>query len=318
MKLKGKYERTLQHYLDSKSTLISIEAFLQDYASGMPTRFSHKQIKKYSNNFSHKLGQRGFGSVFKAKLPNNCIVAVKILDETEQSEVQFMNEVQTMGKIHQQNLVCIMGFCFEQSRRALIYEFMENGSLDKYMHCNIKEGLQRLSWNQFNEIAVGSASGIAYLHEECRSRILHCYAPPEMWWNNYGPVTEKSDVYSFGMVVLEMDGERRNYDRNMSKSSEMYFLEWAYLHLVVQASDVIGSSKWHTCEREQEENIARRMELVGLWCIQYTPSRWPSTRNVIEMLKGYVSIDIPPLPFNANVLHPAGFRDNQIDACDVS
>ncbi|XXG72253.1 hypothetical protein AAC387_Pa07g1395 [Persea americana] len=72
------------------------------------------------------------------------------------------------------------------------------------------------------------------------------------------------------------------------------------------------------CEGEQEENIARRMELVGLWCIQYTPFRRPPMRNVIEMLKGNVSIDIPPLPFNANVLQPAGFRDYHIDARDVS
>lgn len=258
----------------------SIERFLQDYASGMPTRLSYKKIKKYSDNFSQEIGQGGFGSVFKAKLPNNCIVAVKILDETEQSETQFMNEVQTVGQIHHQNLVRLLGFCFEQSSRALIYEFMENGSLNKYIHRNIDDGMQRLSWNQLSEIALGTASGMAYLHEECRSRILHCdikphnilldekfqpkvsdfglaqmvnrenshisltrglgtpgYAPPEMWFKKCGPVTLKSDVYSFGMVVLEMVGERRNYDGNMSKSSEKYFPEWAYLHHVAQASD---------------------------------------------------------------------------------
>ncbi|XXG72272.1 hypothetical protein AAC387_Pa07g1409 [Persea americana] len=226
MELRGKDEQALRHYLESRTTPTSIETFLQDYASGMPTRFSYKQIKKYSNNFCHKLGQGGFGSVFKAELPNICTVAVKILDENEQS-----------------------------------------------------------------------------------------YAPPEMWWKSYGPVSEKSDVYSFGMVLLEMVGERRNFNDNMSRSSEIYFPEWVYSHHVVHRSNS-GGSKWHKCEGEEEENITRRMELVGLWCIQYSPSRRPSMRNVINMLQGDVAIDIPPLPFKANVLHHADIKHNSTDNCD--
>ncbi|XXG72271.1 hypothetical protein AAC387_Pa07g1409 [Persea americana] len=358
MELRGKDEQALRHYLESRTTPTSIETFLQDYASGMPTRFSYKQIKKYSNNFCHKLGQGGFGSVFKAELPNICTVAVKILDENEQSEIQFINEVQSIGQIHHQHLVRLLGFCFEQSRRALIYEFMENGSLDKYIHPNADDNQQKLSWTQLHEIALGIARGIAYLHEECRSKILHCdikphnilldakfqpkvsdfglaqmvnrennqislmrgrgtpgYAPPEMWWKSYGPVSEKSDVYSFGMVLLEMVGERRNFNDNMSRSSEIYFPEWVYSHHVVHRSNS-GGSKWHKCEGEEEENITRRMELVGLWCIQYSPSRRPSMRNVINMLQGDVAIDIPPLPFKANVLHHADIKHNSTDNCD--
>lgn len=358
MELRGKDEQALRHHLDSRTTTTSIETFLQDYASGMPTRFSYKQIKKYSNNFHHKLGQGGFGSVFKAELPNNCTVAIKILDENEQSEIQFLNEVQSIGQIHHQHLVRLLGFCFEKSRRALIYEFMENGSLEKYIHPKAQDNQQRLSWNQLHDIALGTARGIAYLHEECRSRILHCdikphnilldekfqpkvsdfglaqminrennqislmrgrgtpgYAPPEMWWKSYGPVSEKSDVYSFGMVLLEMAGERRNFNDNMSRSSETYFPEWVYSHHVVQGSNG-GGSKWHKCEGEEEENIARRMELVGLWCIQYSPSRRPTMRNVINMLQGDVSIDIPPLPFKGNALQHAAINYNPTDNCD--
>ncbi|KAL5982669.1 hypothetical protein ACLOJK_016745 [Asimina triloba] len=343
--LGGQDEQALRRYLATKN--ISIEAFLQDYANGVPMRFSYRKIKRYTENFSHKLGQGGFGSVFKARLPNGSIVAVKLLDETAHSGAQFLNEVRTVGQIHHNHLVRLVGFCFDQSRRALIYEYMENGSLDKYIHKKRNGMQQKLSWSQLHDIALGTARGVAYLHEECRSRILHCdikphnilldknfqpkvadfglaqmvnrenshisltggrgtpgYAPPEMWFKNYGPVTEKSDVYSYGMVVLEMVGERRNFEES-SKSSETYFPEWVYVHHVAQ-QDGDGSSgagsKWHECNSQEEQRIARTMELVGLWCIQFSPARRPTMRKVIEMLEGNVTIDIPPVPFDRNLM----------------
>ncbi|KAG9457301.1 hypothetical protein H6P81_001809 [Aristolochia fimbriata] len=365
---RGQDEQALRRYLDNKNIPASIETFLENYAYGMPTRFSYKQIKRYSNNFSDKLGQGGFGSVFKATLPNGGIVAVKLLDETEQSETQFLNEVRTVGQIHHNNLVRLLGFCFQKSKRALVYEFMENGSLEKYIHRKNKPPSERLNWNQLYDIALGTARGIAYLHEECRSRILHCdikphnilldkkfqpkvsdfglaqlmnrehshvtlsggrgtpgYAPPEMWWKNYGPITEKSDVYSFGMVILEMVGGRRNFDADASKASEMYFPEWVYRHHVLHNGDGSASSnnsssssssssnnnssegnrftgsKWNMCEGEEEEEMARKMELVGLWCIQFSPGKRPSMRKVVEMLEGIVGIEAPPVPFDATI-----------------
>ncbi|KAF5207029.1 Receptor-like kinase [Thalictrum thalictroides] len=100
----------------------SIETFLHNYTSGRPKRFSYKQLKKYTNNFSYKIGQGGFGSVFKGQLPNSFTIAVKVLDvATEKSEAQFLNDVLTIGRIHHNHLVRILGYCFEQSRRALIW-----------------------------------------------------------------------------------------------------------------------------------------------------------------------------------------------------
>ncbi|XP_058097356.1 rust resistance kinase Lr10-like [Magnolia sinica] len=176
---RGQDEQVLRRYLNNdNSTPASIETFLHNYNSGMPTRFSYKQLKKYSHNFTHKLGQGGFGSVYKADLPNGLVVAVKLLDETEQSEAQFVNEVQTIGRIHHNHLVRLLGFCFDKSRRALVYEFMANGSLDKYIYQS-DDGLpDKLGWAQLHEIAVGTARGIAYLHDECRVRILHCDIKP--------------------------------------------------------------------------------------------------------------------------------------------
>ncbi|XP_042492726.1 LEAF RUST 10 DISEASE-RESISTANCE LOCUS RECEPTOR-LIKE PROTEIN KINASE-like 2.1 [Macadamia integrifolia] len=344
--LNGQDEHVLTRYLKGDyTTPASIETFLLNYTSGRPTRFSFKQLKKYTNNFSHKLGQGGFGSVFKGELPNGFPIAVKLLDETDHSEVQFLNEVLTIGKIHHNYLVRLLGYSFEQSKQALVYEFMKNGSLDKYIHGRNEDTVEKLSWRQLADIAIGTAKGIAYLHEECRIRILHCdikphnillddklqpkvadfglaqalnremshaslahgagtpgYAPPEMWWRSCGLVTDKSDVYSFGMVVLEMVGKRRNFKGDVSKSSEMYFPEWVYKHHVMNASDGSnGGSKWHECQGIEEEELGRRMELVGLWCIQFHQSRRPSIRRVIEMLEGNLEIQIPPSPFQSGI-----------------
>ncbi|XP_043719468.1 LEAF RUST 10 DISEASE-RESISTANCE LOCUS RECEPTOR-LIKE PROTEIN KINASE-like 2.1 [Telopea speciosissima] len=339
--LNGQDEQVLNRYLQGDyTTPASVETFLLNYTSGRPTRFSFKQLKKYTNNFNHKLGQGGFGSVFKGELPNGFPIAVKLIDETDHSEVQFLNEVLTIGKIHHNHLVRLLGYSFEQSKQALVYEFMKNGSLDKYIHGKNEDAVEKLSWCQLVDIAIGTAKGLAYLHEECRIRILHCdikphnillddkfqpkvadfglaqvlnrekshaslahgagtpgYAAPEMWWTSCGPVTDKSDVYSFGMVILEMVGKRRNFKRDVSKSSEMYFPEWVYKHHVMNVSEGgnVGS-KWHECQGIEEEEMGRRMELIGLWCIQFHQSRRPSMRRVIEMLEGNMEIPIPPSP----------------------
>ncbi|KAF5197997.1 LEAF RUST 10 DISEASE-RESISTANCE LOCUS RECEPTOR-LIKE PROTEIN KINASE-like 2.2 [Thalictrum thalictroides] len=129
-----------------------------------------------------------------------------------------------------------------------------------------------------------------------------------MWWMKCGPVTEKSDVYSFGMVVLEMAGMRKNFEADASKSSEMYFPGWVFNHRVMNAisgedsgdtdNGRVVDSKWHTCEGKEEKDMAMRMELVGLWCIQFEPSKRPSMRKVVDMLEGNVVIEIPSAPFD--------------------
>ncbi|KAF9599706.1 hypothetical protein IFM89_001652 [Coptis chinensis] len=206
IRFSGGDKQVLKRYFDGDkgTSSASIETFLQNYTSGRPTRFSYKQLKKYTNNFSHKIGQGGFGSVFKGQLPNGFIIAVKILDETTNHiETQFLNEVLTIGRIHHNHLVRLLGYCFDQSRIALVYEFLVNGSLDKYIH-------------------------------------------------------QKKQINN-------------------------------------------GGSKWHECNGKEEEEMAMRMELVGLWCIQFEPSKRPSMRKVVDMLEGNVAIEIPPAPFDANM-----------------
>ncbi|GLJ32978.1 hypothetical protein SUGI_0664110 [Cryptomeria japonica] len=97
------------------------------------TMFTYKELKIASNNFSYKLGKGAFGSVFKATLPDNTLVAVKKLEGSAQAEKQFRAEISTIGNIHHVNLVRLRGFCVEGSQRMLVYEYMQNGSLNSFL-----------------------------------------------------------------------------------------------------------------------------------------------------------------------------------------
>ncbi|KAH9310933.1 hypothetical protein KI387_025968, partial [Taxus chinensis] len=312
----------------------SVENFLH---GGTPTRYSYAHLKRYTNNFAEKLGQGGFGTVYKGKLPSETLVAVKILNKSRQSRKQFMNEVATVGRIHHLHLVRLLGYCFQGSKRALVYEYMVNGSLEKYIH---GDNQTLLDWKQLYTIAMGIARGIAYLHDECRSRILHCdikphnvlldanfsakisdfglakltdreethvsltgargtpgYVAPEVWSKNYGPVSDKSDVYSYGMLVMEMVGGRKNLDIHAARSSRFYYPEWAFKQ--VEKGEFSRLRETNIAD-EEDENMAKKLSVLGLWCIQYLPSQRPSMSKVIQMLEGTVEMKIPPHPVESS------------------
>ncbi|XP_059072411.1 rust resistance kinase Lr10-like [Cryptomeria japonica] len=327
-----------------KLDLSNVEKFLQDYVHQMPCRYSYSQLMKITSKFTHRVGEGGFGVVYKGKLSTGDLVAVKMLDQSRHSENQFMNEVATIGRIHHVHLVRLMGYCYEGNRNALVYEYMANGSLDKFIFAG-REKEQILNWAQLYSIALGAARGIAYLHQDCNNRIIHFdikphnilldeeftpkvadfglakllekkmdhismtaargtpgYAAPEVWNRNLGPVTDKSDVYSFGMVLLEMVGGRKNVGVKVSRSSQLYFPEWAFkLMENEQLERVLRGSGKAEIECEEKEKAIRLVK-VGLWCIQYTSRDRPSMSRVVQMLEGNGDdITNPPLPFNSSI-----------------
>uniref|UniRef100_A0A453DPY8 non-specific serine/threonine protein kinase n=1 Tax=Aegilops tauschii subsp. strangulata TaxID=200361 RepID=A0A453DPY8_AEGTS len=241
-------------YWKTRITIDAVEKFLRMQQMLTPTRYAYTDITAVTGHFRDKLGQGGYGSVFKGVLLNDFHVAVKMLaGNSNFSGEDFINEVSTIGRIHHVNVVRLVGFCSEEMRRALIYEYMPRGSLDKYIFSAKKS----FSWDKLIDIALGVARGINYLHQGCEMQILHFdikphnilldsnfvpkvadfglaklyprdnsfvpsralrgtigYIAPEMISRSFGAISNKSDVYSFGMLLLEMAGGRRNADPN--------------------------------------------------------------------------------------------------------
>ncbi|KAK9724670.1 hypothetical protein RND81_05G091200 [Saponaria officinalis] len=311
----------------------TMERFLSDVAREKPTRFSSEELAICTRNFYQVLGSGGFGVVYKGDFQNGIQVAVKVLKDIAMVNDQFKAEVSTIGRTYHINLVRLYGFCFEPTMRALVYEYMEKGALDKVLF-----GSQRaqLRFEKLHEISIGIARGIAYLHEECRQRIIHydikpenvlldvnlnpkvadfglarltnrgstnmvvsgCrgtpgYAAPELW-TPY-TATYKCDVYSFGMVLFEIVGRRRNHDPNLSGESQEWVPKWAYDKF--NNGELIQMLSALGIDRDDEREKAERMVKVALWCVQYLPNSRPKMSDVVKMLKGGVEIEPPQNPF---------------------
>ncbi|KAL7090969.1 hypothetical protein ACP275_12G076100 [Erythranthe tilingii] len=152
-----------------------IELFLQNNGNLAPTRYKYSDIKKMTKSFSESLGKGGYGSVYKGKVSDDGrLVAVKMLNESKGNGDEFMNEVASISRTSHVNVVILLGFCFEGSKRALIYEFMPNSSLEKFIQ-NTNSSLVGvvLGREKLLQIALGIARGLEYLHQGCNMRILH-------------------------------------------------------------------------------------------------------------------------------------------------
>ncbi|XP_047342480.1 rust resistance kinase Lr10-like isoform X2 [Impatiens glandulifera] len=156
---------------------LNVEAFLQNNGSIAPKRYTHSDIKKMTNSFKIKLGQGGYGYVYKGQLKDNTLVAVKILDASKGTGEDFINEIASISRTSHVNVVTLLGYCFEGSKRSLVYEFMPHGSLEKYIYNNIDEltpeNSHKLGWETLYQIALGIARGLEYLHRGCNTPILH-------------------------------------------------------------------------------------------------------------------------------------------------
>ncbi|KAL6994000.1 non-specific serine,threonine protein kinase [Sarracenia purpurea var. burkii] len=325
-----------------KSNIVqNLEAFLEECGSLAPKRYSYSDIKKMTDSFKDQLGNGGYGCVYKGKLRDGRLVAVKVLNESKGDGEEFANEVSSISKTSHVNVVKLVGFCFDRSKRALIYEFMPNGSLEKYIFEKKNQGeelITPLGWERTYNIAIGIAYGLEYLHHGCSTRILHLdikpqnilldqdfcpkisdfglarlclkreskismvgmrgtigYIAPEVFSRNFGKVSYKSDVYSYGMLILDMVVGRKNIDAGSGGSSEMYFPHW--IHKCLEMNEDL-KLKWAANEREEE--VARKMVLVALWCIQTDPTSRPSMNSVVGMLEGsHENIQVPPKPFSS-------------------
>nr|XP_007161519.1 hypothetical protein PHAVU_001G076100g [Phaseolus vulgaris]ESW33513.1 hypothetical protein PHAVU_001G076100g [Phaseolus vulgaris] len=309
----------------------NIENFLLDSHLN-PIRYEYKEIKKMTGGFRVKLGQGGFGVVYKGKLRSGLDVAVKMLTKSNDNGQDFMNEVATIGRIHHVNVVRLIGYCVDGKKRALVYEFMSNGSLDKYIFS--KEESTPLSYEKIYEISIGIAGGIAYLHQGCDMQILHFDIKPHniLLDDNFVP-----KVSDFGLAKLHatIDGvvnitaprgtlgymAPELFYKNMggvSYKADVYSFGMLLMEMASKRRNsnpqAENSSQhyfpfWIYDQFQEDKNIdirdaseddnilVQKMFLVALWCIQLNPSDRPSMNKVIEMLEGMIeSIELPPRP----------------------
>ncbi|XP_050254851.1 rust resistance kinase Lr10-like [Quercus robur] len=150
-----------------------------------------------SKGFKDKLGEGGYGSVYRGKLESGPLFAIKMLGNSKTNGQEFINEVATIGRIHHMNVVQLIGFCAEGPKRALIYEFMPNGSLEK--HIFSREESIPISIEKIFEISLGVACGIEYLHRGCDVQILHFDIKPHNILLDENFIPKVSD---FGLAKL--------------------------------------------------------------------------------------------------------------------
>ncbi|KAF6171193.1 hypothetical protein GIB67_011254 [Kingdonia uniflora] len=186
-----------------KEYQVKIDMFLKDYEALKPTRYLYEDIKKMTNQFKNMLGKGGYGSVYKGTIGNDIEVAVKILNDFKGKGEDFTNEVGTIGRIHHVNIVRLVGFCADGFKRALVYEFMPNESLEKYIFSKGTINLH-LGWEKLQDIAIGIAKGIEYLHQGCDQRILHFDIKPH---NILLDKNLKPKISDFGLAKLSSKGE---------------------------------------------------------------------------------------------------------------
>ncbi|KAL8214979.1 hypothetical protein R6Q57_004428, partial [Mikania cordata] len=299
-------------------------------------QYSFETIKAATNDFSesNKLGEGGFGMVYKGNLHDEQEIAVKRLSkESGQGEIEFKNEVMLVAKLQHRNLVKFLGFSLEGTERLLIYEFMPNASLDHFIFDPTKRAL--LDWNRRSKIIKGVARGLLYLHEDSRLRIIHhdlkasnvlldeemnpkiadfgmarlfniqqthgrtnrivgTYGYMPPEYIMHGQFSIKVDVFSFGVLVLEIITGQKNQCFKIGEKLE-YFTSYAWKSWRYEtASNIIDPVLM--VEANLLPEIIRTIH-IGLLCVQSNAIERPSMASIVLMLNSSsLTLQIPSEP----------------------
>ncbi|XP_059316810.1 G-type lectin S-receptor-like serine/threonine-protein kinase B120 isoform X3 [Lycium ferocissimum] len=298
--------------------------------------FSLESILVATDDFSeqNKLGQGGFGPVYKGIFSGGREIAVKRLSShSGQGLNEFKNEVILIARLQHRNLVRLLGYCFQSSEKILLYEYMANKSLDTFIfdrrRCMI------LDWSKRFEIIEGIARGLLYLHHDSRLRIIHrdlktsnilldeelnpkisdfglarvvegkitqgntnkvvgTYGYMAPEYAIDGLFSTKSDVFSFGIVILEIISGRRNTGFFHQEEASNLLGHAWRLWKEDKAMDLVDQSLHESCNEEE----AIKCLNIGLLCVQEDPKDRPNTSNIVMMLgsENIVSLPSPNQP----------------------
>ncbi|KAG2689232.1 hypothetical protein I3760_09G130700 [Carya illinoinensis] len=290
--------------------------------------FTFRQIKAATNNFdaANKLGEGGFGSVYKGTLLDGTIIAVKQLSsKSKQGNREFVNEIGMISGLQHPNLVRLYGCCIERNQLLLVYEYMENNSLAHALF-GPEEGPMKLDWHTRHKICVGIARGLAFLHEESPLKIVHRdikttnvlldkdlnpkisdfgLAKLDEEENTHistrvagtigymapeyalwGYLTYKADVYSFGIVALELVAGKNNM-KFRPTDDFVCLLDWA---LVLQQKGNLMELVDPRLGSNFSKEEAVRMVKVALLCTNPSPALRPTMSAVVSMLEGRTAV----------------------------
>ncbi|KAL0385512.1 UNVERIFIED_CONTAM: Cysteine-rich receptor-like protein kinase [Sesamum radiatum] len=293
--------------------------------------FSYESLERATNYFanSNKLGQGGSGSVYKGILPGGQTVAVKrLFFNTTQWADHFFNEVNLISGIDHPNLVKLLGCSITGPESLLVYEYVPNHSLHDYMF--VRKDVPPLGWAERYKIILGTAEGLAFLHETSKLRIIHrdiklsnvlldrdltakiadfglarLFPEDETHISTAvagtlgymapeyivrGKLTEKADVYSFGVVVIEVVSGRRN--NAFSQNSHSILQKVWDLYQSGQLTEAVDPS----VKGKFPEEGATRLLQIGLICVQAAAERRPPMSVIVKLLTGNEEIPGPTQP----------------------
>ncbi|XP_065850121.1 probable receptor-like protein kinase At1g80640 [Euphorbia lathyris] len=287
----------------------------------------YKMLEKGTNNFEEEnlLGEGGFGRVYLALMEDDKQVAVKKLDcATEDAQREFENEVDLLSKIHNPNIISLMGYSVHEEMGFIVYELMQNGSLEDILHGPSRGS--SLTWHMRLKIALDIAKGLEYLHEFCKPPVIHrdlkssnilldsnfnaklsdfglavadCsynrnklklsgtvgYVAPEYMLD--GELTEKSDVYAFGVVLLELLLGRKPVEK-LSAAHCQSIVTWAMPQLTNRTS--LPNIVDPVIKDAVNDKYLFQVAAVAVLCVQPEPSYRPLITDVVHSL-------IPLVPF---------------------
>ncbi|KAM7499084.1 hypothetical protein LguiA_023498 [Lonicera macranthoides] len=291
--------------------------------------FSYKDLKVATGDFSpaNKIGEGGFGSVYKGKLKSGKRAAIKVLSaESRQGVQEFLTEIKVISAIEHENLVKLIGCCAEENHRILVYNYHENNNLAQTLLGRYHSSIQ-FSWQTRSRICIGIAKGLAFLHEEVRPHIIHRdikasnilldkkltpkisdfglakLIPPNTThvstrvagtigylapeYAIRGRLTRKADVYSFGVLLVEIVSGRCNTN-TLLPVEEQYLLEKTWqLYEQRELVELVDPSLNGDFDAEE----ACKFLKIGLLCTQDTSKLRPSMSTVVKMLIGEINVD---------------------------
>ncbi|KAK4278104.1 hypothetical protein QN277_015996 [Acacia crassicarpa] len=290
-----------------------------------PLNYNYKELKSATKNFSekNKLGEGGFGTVYKGTLKNGKTVAVKKLAmrQSNRMDEEFESEVRLISNVHHRNLVRLLGCCSKGNKRILVYEYMKNTSLDRFLFGSNKGSLR---WKQRYDIILGVARGLTYLHEEFHICIIHRdiktnnilldddfqpkiadfglarllpgdqthlstrfagtlgYTAPE--YAIHGQLSEKADTYSYGVIVLEIISGQKSSELKVDAHADGEFLLQQAWKLYEKGMHLgLVDSTLDPNEYDSEE--VKKIIEIGLLCTQASPAIRPTMSEVVVLLQ---------------------------------